>query len=639
MIGSRWHIELNGVKYRLYEQPNGGHYQRKGEPLRPPHAVLEMAGDPYNPRYQMRPDLLVWGISDWSGGEGQIKLQYDTGDRHWRLNCVEVFEWPGKLMPGPYVEECVVVSGETTATLEKSVSLVPAAGKLWALDLNDHYAYEWDPANLRFKVAVDTGAAAGCTGTCAGHAKYFVFKENNSDNIWKFDGTTAVKINDDTSCSGASSHLYRVDHYAYLHQVATGRVWEIDLEAAAFPAASVLLDDPKWDDPDSATLKGTASACQGDNCLYTLMAWNSGCTVIRKITPTTAAGPGFGKEILRIQGFIGESIWFHSGILYFSGYEDLTNRFDRALLYLKPGGEYGTLGPLRQGDHINSVVGGPFAQRMLDFGFAGGAATTALDKPTLFTVSAVTGGQCVYGYASVYSGAANTRPQSIASFDGAYFFSTKYDAATKRIFRTSSTKYEPTNAYAISSWHDFALVDDKVLESIRIHTEALPASWDVVVSYAFDGSTSFTTAGTYTTDNGTGTTYVISSSGSIKTFKSMQVKIQFTWKGEGIPTTRPVVLAVEARASVAGSKGPTTWKLLLDCADDVSQEGGQSYSGYAKITNLLTAYSTGVVSLKDGYRSEAPNVYTTHSVVVDEYTLDVEKPGEGQALVVLREVT
>lgn len=637
MIEGRFHVEINGVKYRLWELENGNHYQKRGEPLRPPHAVVEQTGDPYNPRYQMRPDLMVWGITDWSGGEGQLKLLYNTGDRHWRLNCVEPFEYPGKLMPGPYVEETVDSGG--TNPLEKSLSLVAGGGFLWGLDMNDKYIYKWDATNKKWGAAVEcTGATYGATATAAGHAKYVIWKENGNDNIWKYDGSTFTKINDDTNVTGTGGNMYRVGHYAYLHQQSTGRVWEIDLEAASFPADSTLIYDPKWDDPDVMVLNGAAMCAPGDNCLYHIMSWTNGITILSQIMPTTAAGVGYGKELLRITGFIGESVWYHSGIVYFSGYEDVTSAKKRAVLYLRPGGEYGTLGPLRQGDEINSVIGGPHAQRMLDFGYSGGACSTTLNKPTLFLASAVTGGQCVYGYASVHSGT-NSRIQSVIAFDGEYFFSTRRSATTKRVFRTVTGKYDGTNSFAISSWHDFALVDEKVLESIRLHCEALPTDWSIAVAYAINGSTSFTTAGTYATAAGSGTTYVISTSAAAVNFRSLQLKITFTWGGAGIPTTRPVVLALEARASAAGAKGPTVWKLLLDCADDASQEQGQSYSGKQKIDNLATAYATGVVAFKDGYTTHGINSYSTHSVIMDEYTLDVERPGEGQAYVTLREVT
>jgi len=92
----------------------------------------------------MRPDVLLWTVTDWSGGEGQIKLTPDSTGRHWRLNCVDPFTEPGKLMPGPYIEVCVDSGGSDQ--LAKSLALVVGDGKLWGLDQAAAAVYEWDVA-------------------------------------------------------------------------------------------------------------------------------------------------------------------------------------------------------------------------------------------------------------------------------------------------------------------------------------------------------------------------------------------------------------------------------------------------------------------------------------------------------------
>jgi len=66
MIDSENHISLDGVKYRLDEAAEGEHYIRAGEPLRPPNAQV-VQGET-GQKFQMRPDTLLWSITDWSGG-------------------------------------------------------------------------------------------------------------------------------------------------------------------------------------------------------------------------------------------------------------------------------------------------------------------------------------------------------------------------------------------------------------------------------------------------------------------------------------------------------------------------------------------------------------------------------------------
>ena len=69
------HVKINGLWYRLAEDAEGQHYNFSLQPLRPPNAQL-IQGE--SGKFQIRPDLLLWSWTDWSGGEGQIK--YDPQD-------------------------------------------------------------------------------------------------------------------------------------------------------------------------------------------------------------------------------------------------------------------------------------------------------------------------------------------------------------------------------------------------------------------------------------------------------------------------------------------------------------------------------------------------------------------------------
>ncbi|NIT78396.1 MAG: hypothetical protein GWN58_51195, partial [Anaerolineae bacterium] len=89
-------------------------------------------------------------------------------------------------------------------------------------------------------------------------------------------------------------------------------------------------------------------------------------TTVREITPSSAAGTGFGAEIGRIDGFVAEGFWSHQGTIYMSGrYRDPAT--ERAVLYMQPGGAYGTLGEVRPGDNLDDTQGGGL--RMLDHFF------------------------------------------------------------------------------------------------------------------------------------------------------------------------------------------------------------------------------------------------------------------------------
>jgi hypothetical protein len=636
VIDNRFHIKLNGVKYRLFELDNGGHYHRKREPLRPPNSVVEQGGDPQAPRYQTRPDILVWTIDDWSGGEGQIRCDPQSPSRAWRLNAVDPFIEPGKLMPGPYLDATLDSGGVNPFALSLAMSV--SAGVLWGVDMNATNAYYWSTATQKWSAAVAlVGPAAGSANTAWADNDYIYWKENNSDNVYRTltsGAYTCTIINTDTLVTSREVDLVGVGNYLYLMENATGKVWEL-AKSGAFPVASTLIDDPSDQAPDMVTAEGTCLMCAGDNRVYTVLSWTSGHTAIREITPTSAAGTGFGQEIAHVTGFIAESIWYHAGMLYLSGYEDTYTRSKRCILYVQPGGEYGTMGRLRQGSTLyQPVLGGAQGQRMLDMAFlSSGIGSTYY--PALWLLDAVSGGIALYGFGETLGFSSASAFHAPLAHDGQFFMTTAHDAVTKRVIYTNATKFESDDAYSISPWQDFGLVEAKVLQSLRLHCEALPANWTITLSYAIDGSDSFTSAGTYTTTSGTGTTLTVSTSSSVKEFRTLRIKIAMTCS-TAAPTTRPKILGVEVRASV-DSIGPRLWKLLLDCHDEHA-EGGRSFDGKTKILAVETAYAADVVELLDGYYCGLPNVYSTHYVTMDDYDIDLERPGEGAALVTLREV-
>ena len=53
MIDSEFHVQLNGVKYRLAEDSEGTHYDKKLQPLRAQSAGV-VQGD--SGKFQLRPD-------------------------------------------------------------------------------------------------------------------------------------------------------------------------------------------------------------------------------------------------------------------------------------------------------------------------------------------------------------------------------------------------------------------------------------------------------------------------------------------------------------------------------------------------------------------------------------------------------
>ncbi len=220
-------------------------------------------------------------------------------------------------------------------------------------------------------------------------------------------------------------------------------------------------------------------------------------------------------------------------------------------------------------------------------------------------------------------------------YDAEVFFTALNAAGNAgRILRAVDGEYMK-DAQAVSPWNHFGLADDKILSSLVVSTEDLPADWTVHVDYAINGDDStWTNVISYTTDNGNGTKTQVSTDSSTITFRTLSVRVRFEYTGAGVPTTQPRVLAVDALAMVA--KQQKIYALTLDLSDDKS--GGQGHSGARKRTNIEAAAATeAVIDFKDGYPDRTPGVYDQLDVVIDSYQIVSSTPGEGVAQVVLKE--
>lgn len=635
MLDSYFHVEIGGVKYRLAESAEGEHYRYSGEPLRNQnYAVVEGAE---NALFQMHPTSKIWSWTDWSGGEGQFKYDSDNQGGYWMGNIINPLEYIGTLRPGPATEQTVKSVG---GAFDKNVLMVRAANKLYAVDQEDRVVYEWVDASSWWGAGASNAAGTAVTGAAAvcGDKTYLYYKETTTDNIFKYDGATFTLWNTDTSVDNRNVAMVSLGKYIYLYEILTSKVWEIPKTGAA-PVASVLLFNFS-DEGGELSDRGKCMMVPGHNRVYFFQLAEQD-TVVYEITPTTASGTGFAKEIARIDGFQGEAISFHMGYLYIIGKntnDTASTATARLVLYLQPGGDYGTLGNLRLDEAHASLPTTGDANSMLLCLFTTRTSTEA--KPLLFAIDSVTGGiVCLTRYE--YTSGDTVVSESLVQHRGEVFWATDDDATGNGVYRTLRGKYFPADSddsYVISPVWDFGLVDNKILQSLRINTEPMPADWTVHIDYQKDQNGTWTNAGGYTTDNGTGITYAVSTDSSTVEFFNLQLRIRFQYTGAGNPTTFPILLGVEARAAVLAPVH--MWDLLLELSDEDGQAQNRSLSGTAQIANLDTAFATeAIVDFKNGYISRSPNVYNSYDVFVDGWTMILDKPGEGVAAVRLVKVS
>lgn len=598
MIDRQYHIELNGVGYRLAEDAEGQHYIRTYEPLRPPNAGVVQGEQ--SAKFQVRPDTLLWSLTDWSGGAGQVLFDLENPNRHRELRAVRAFERPGVLQPGFYVEEFEV----NGSAYDKGGLLAVVDGKL-ALKLLA------SPDVLLVESGTETTlntAGLGGASSVWGDTDNLYFVDAGTNSIYKWSGSgTSVTALDTT---GVPTDPIIAALGPVVYAAGGGEVWEVSISGGS-PV-------------EVYNYTGTAVGLYPLNGRMYLLVQDNQTTHIHELTPTTAAGPGFGVELTALPGLTSQALWAHSGLLFIGGV--LEESEEQAIFYVAPDGALGTLGPVELDDAIEFLIAGPNNSAMLSHFFATYNSAASGDL-TLYQVDSISGGMAAIASIDLSVPVI----YSLAYFKGDLYASALHSGPAERLYRARRDRYA-VDSYAISSWHDFTLADEKLLGSIVLACEPLPADWTVYVDYARDGVDSWTNAITYTTDNGTGTKVAVSTDSSTITFRTLSIRIRMEYTGSGAPTTAPAVLGVDVMATVVQPQ--KVWRLLLDLADD-SGEG----LGERRIANLVTAATSKVaVQLNDGYRSRKPGQFDAHDVIVDQCDMVLHRPGEGVAHVLLREV-
>jgi hypothetical protein len=635
VIDGQYHVKLNGVLYRLAEGAEGQHYTRIAEPLRPPNSVV-VQGEGRQDLFQVRPDVLLWSITDWSGGEGQIKFNPQSPSRHSLLHNVDPFSRPGQLLPGPHFEETLDNAGATWDDAKTRLLPVGRTGKLTAVVVDDtsEQQYEWNDATDRWSAAVTIPTVTDTPdwdGVDADDQNLYYF-DSATGHTYRYNGSTSTRMNSSGSALNPRDYITirELGNYVFLIRPYSYKVWELVKTASGSTAYSELEVGPEAH--GNTDVLQAWQVAKGDNRLYVMLTGLDGFTRVHEIVPPTAGGSGYGREIARFAGFHGTSIWVHNGTIFVGGWVVGEQKNQRTILYYIPGGDYGTLGYVR--DPLDEDIDGRIAgtddgANLLTNSFV---ITDSTINPRVFHVDIKSGGFAQIG--EIDSSGVAVQPP--VTWKGEIFVSS-IDGTTKRIWRGRRDRFTTLDSYTVSPWHDFGLVDEKILSSIRIALETLPADWSVRVSYALDGASAFTVAGTYSTSGGTGTRISVSNQSSTANFRSCRIKTEFIWTGAGVPTAAPILNSVEVRAQV--SQPQPGWRLLLDLADDLAGAVGQE-AGSKKIDNLVAlGGSRSAFEFQDGYTHRDPDQYDEFDVVMDSYALVLGRPGEGFAEVVLREVS
>lgn len=642
MINDFHHITLNGVNYRLAENAEGQHYNLRMEPLRPPNAQV-VAGE--NNVFQMRPDMLQWSLTDWSGGMGQLRFDPQNPNRWFLIAGADVFTHPGEFRRGWHLVPLENNAGavrdfEDTACMWHSSK---TAFRVYSSD--DYFSYTLPNV---------AGAAAGTAVTglddasdiCAvvfdGAHTFFTQAGNNT--LYRATDAapqTAIVVETGAILPTGATVLTQLGPYVYVMK--GGVVWE---------AAKSGTGDPlELFDPEIPVVLFEDMVAMGGK-IYTMVSTNAGAEVF-EITPTSAAGPGFGRPVGGFPGFTPDTLHAYGGLLYLS--HGISNAApegtQQVYLYMDPNGSSGTIGTIEPDTNDNFGVQNSSAKSRT----SGAAATTHYFglwwKPngivdpveTDYGVAAVEvdgpgGGFAVLAY-STAGGNDNDEARKLEVFptDRASLVVMERDGSVSRLYicenDTGFRDKSAPMAAAVSPFFDFGIASEKILSSIQLDctpptgTEEIHIDiklgpgevWDEDVA-VFDAS-----------DTVFGVT--LSTSGTPLVFSSLQIRIRILYDAAAPDEDNVILRGINVFAQVATKV--RVWDLLIDVGD--STDLVLPY-GKQKIDSLITAAGGQIVPFVDGYQSGVVTAPTAVDVVVDSMEMLVARPGEGVAHVVLREV-
>ena len=626
MIDGYFHVKLGSYKYRLATNSDDQHYSARLVPLNISNAQVVQSSDP---KYDLRPDTAVWEMTDWSGGEGTKKFDNETGNQYDLSYNIDALHTPGSIRLSNAVE---------AAGINRTGTLVKASDKLFHFSSSDDTigTYSGNLANTTWDEQ-DAGTISdsdyfGVRGD--GDGKYIYMPIGSLNDVYRYE-PHAIYTNDmaDTdkwvdadSQAVFSRPLVKIGNKIFVVHLDGTKISVVEYSTTATPTVSPTEIFVAYEgNLDAGDNQGIV--CRGDNELFVCVRTKAGESILYRITPASALGEAFGTEVGRFPGFSVDCIWYASGVLLLAGTSTTTGVDKRTIYYVK-GTELGSFGLIRQDATFTDakLITSTDASRM-DRTFFLAPTGSASNYWTLFTIDLLTG--AIFGGPEF---SAVRDPNSVVDFLGRTFVSENKGSTSTQTYRTAGTY--STSGELITAIHDFDIGEEKTLMSIRLSTEPLPANTAVQVYYQDDQDGTWTSAGTYDTDSGTGTTFKISTDSSSVKFKNLQLKIKLTTSDA---TATPVVRSVQVRCTP--TEYVREWDMLLDISDEDAQAQGRAFTG-SQLIDYIKAEATNenIIQFDNGYETPSAGSYDEHDVMIREYNINLTSAGQGVANIKVREV-
>ena len=626
MIDGYFHVKLGSYKYRLASSSDDQHYSARLVPLNISNAQVVQSSDP---KYDLRPDTAVWEMTDWSGGEGTKKFDNETGNEYDLSYNIDALHTPGSIRLSNAVE---------AAGINRTGTLVKASDKLFHFSSSDDTigTYSGNLANTTWDEQ-DAGTISDSDYFAVrgdGDGKHIYMPIGSLNDIYRYEphATYTNDMADTTKWVDADSQvkfgrpLVKIGNKIFVVHLDGTKVSVVEYSTTASPTVSPTEIFVAYEgNLDAGDNQGIV--CRGDNELFVCVRTKAGESILYRITPASALGEAFGTEVGRFPGFSVDCIWYASGVLLLAGTSTTTGVDKRTIYYVK-GTELGSFGLIRQDATFTDakLITSTDASRM-DRTFFLAPTGSASNYWTLFTIDLLTG--AIFGGPEF---AAVRDPNSVVDFLGRTFVSENKDSTSTQTYRTAGTY--SASGELITAVHDFDIAEEKTLMSIRLSTEPLPANTAVQVYYQDDQDGTWTSAGTYDTDSGTGTTFKISTDSSSVKFRNLQLKIKLTTSDT---SATPVVRSVQVRCTP--TEYVREWDMLLDISDEDAQAQGRAFTG-SQLIDYLKAEATNenIIQFDNGYETPTSGSYDEHDVMIREYNINLTSAGQGVASIKVREV-
>lgn len=633
MIDGYFHVKLGSYKYRLATNSDDQHYSARLVPLNISNAQVVQSSDP---KYDLRPDTAVWEMTDWSGGEGTKKFDNETGNQYDLSYNIDALHTPGSIRLANAVESAGTNSNKTGTLVKAGKHLIhfSSSDDSVATFSGNVSNTTWDIQDAGSSDIADDDYFA-VRGDGDGKYVYIPVSGGLSD-IYRFQvqDTYTDDFGDTDKWVDADSQdiferpLVKIGSYLYMIHLTGEKLSVIEYSAlttATPPVTGTEIFVVHEGNLNAGSNQGIVA--RGDNELFVCVRTKAGESILYRIVPASALSESYGSEVARFPGFSVDCIWFASGVLLLAGTSTTTGVDERTIYYVK-GTELGSFGILRQDATFTDakLITSTDASRM-DRTFFLAPTGSASNYWTLFTIDLLTG--AIFGGPEF---SAVRDPNSVVDFLGRTFVSENKGSSNTQTYRTASTY--ATSGELITAVHDFDIGEEKTLMSIRLATEPLPANTAVQVYYQDDQDGTWTSAGTYDTDSGTGTTFKISTDSASVKFKNLQLKIKLTTSDA---TATPVVRSVQVRCTP--TEYVREWDMLLDISDEDAQAQGRAFTG-SQLIDYIKAEATNenIIQFDNGYETPSAGSYDEHDVMIREYNINLTSAGQGVANIKVREV-